>query len=58
LHSEESPLVIALAWFLAGAVFSVFILVKLGAFEAKKLPDSFGENLFNYEDYNVDKAEE
>ena len=38
MHDEEHPLVVALAWLLAGAVFGVFLLVKLGAADAT-LPD-------------------
>lgn len=32
MYDDEHPLVIALAWSLAGAAFAVFLLAKLGAF--------------------------
>ena len=32
MYDDEHPLVIALAWTLAGVAFTVFFLAKLGAF--------------------------
>lgn len=39
MYDDEHPLEVALAWTLAGAVFAIFILAKLGAFEASNLHD-------------------
>ncbi len=30
MYADESPLVIAMSWFLAGAAFGIFLLVKMG----------------------------
>lgn len=39
MYDDEHPLEVALACTLAGAVFAIFILIKLGAFEASNLHD-------------------
>jgi len=44
-HNDEHPLVIAMAWFICGAMFSIYILVKLGAVDALSNDNHVSESL-------------
>ena len=44
-HNDEHPLAIALAWFLAGVMFAIYILVNLGAVDALSNDNHVSESL-------------
>jgi hypothetical protein len=52
-HDDEHPLVIAMAWSLAGAMFAIYILVKIGGIEAMISDNHVSEKLELYEPRDI-----
>ena len=50
-HQEEHPLVIALAWTLSGLMFSIYLLVKMGAMSAVTSDNHVSETLMLSDPY-------
>jgi len=48
-HSDEHPLVVAMAWALAGAMFTIYVLIKMGAAGAMTSNNHVSETIELYE---------
>ena len=58
MYDDENPLVIAMSWLLAGALFSVFILVKLGVTGSKDHTQVLAIDSHIIENWHFEQPEE
>lgn len=52
-HDDEHPLVVAMAWALSGAMFAIYILVKMGVVDAMIDDNHVSEKLELYEPRDI-----